>query len=308
MLAGIFLTGIYCVMKSVGLSASFSRAAHSYYYIRNAENGAIMSKIIAVTSGKGGTGKSSICSELGFALAKQGHRTLIIELDFGLRCLDIMLGVKNDIKYDLGNVLKGECDIYQATTQVKIATNLSIVCAPEDPFARVDAETIKNICQEMRKYYEYIIVDTSAGTNASVFDVVEQSDLILINTTPDPVCVRDARTMSDEFYKRGNKKQRLIINKVNPDLFKADLVVDLDEIIDTVGVQLIGVIPDDDAVIIATSKGEPLPWHSRHLTLFQRESRVRTFLSASRFFFSNDGFCYLTGKGMIENEYCTYCA
>ena len=70
-----------------------------------------MSKIIAVTSGKGGTGKSSICSELGFALAKQNNRTLIIELDFGLRCLDIMLGVKNDIKYDLGNVLKGECDI-----------------------------------------------------------------------------------------------------------------------------------------------------------------------------------------------------
>ncbi|MFR0737039.1 MAG: AAA family ATPase [Oscillospiraceae bacterium] len=273
MLAGIFLTGIYCVVKSVGLSASFSRAAHSYYYIRNAENGAIMSKIIAVTSGKGGTGKSSICSELGFALAKQGHRTLIIELDFGLRCLDIMLGVKNDIKYDLGNVLKGECDIYQATTQVKIATNLSIVCAPEDPFARVDAETIKNICQEMRKYYEYIIVDTSAGTNASVFDVVEQSDLILINTTPDPVCVRDARTMSDEFYKRGNKKQRLIINKVNPDLFKADLVVDLDEIIDTVGVQLIGVIPDDDAVIIATSKGEPLPSSSLAFKAFDAISK-----------------------------------
>ncbi len=269
----LFLTGIYCVMKSVGLSASFSRAAHSYYYIRNAENGAIMSKIIAVTSGKGGTGKSSICSELGFALAKQGHRTLIIELDFGLRCLDIMLGVKNDIKYDLGNVLKGECDIYQATTQVKIATNLSIVCAPEDPFARVDAETIKNICQEMRKYYEYIIVDTSAGTNASVFDVVEQSDLILINTTPDPVCVRDARTMSDEFYKRGNKKQRLIINKVNPDLFKADLVVDLDEIIDTVGVQLIGVIPDDDAVIIATSKGEPLPSSSLAFKAFDAISK-----------------------------------
>ena len=88
MLAGIFLTGIYCVMKSVGLSASFSRAAHSYYYIRNAENGAIMSKIIAVTSGKGGTGKSSICSELGFALAKQGRPTHIILLSYCLRCFN----------------------------------------------------------------------------------------------------------------------------------------------------------------------------------------------------------------------------
>ena len=90
-----------------------SRRSHEkkgcvYYSCSLRRNGAAMSKIIAVTSGKGGTGKSSICSELGFALAKQGHRTLIIELDFGLRCLDIMLGVKDDIKYDLGSVLKVE--------------------------------------------------------------------------------------------------------------------------------------------------------------------------------------------------------
>lgn len=232
-----------------------------------------MSKIIAITSGKGGTGKSSICSELGFALAKQGHRTLIIELDFGLRCLDIMLGVKDDITYDLGTVLRGECDIYKATTQVKLASNLSIVCAPEDPFAKVDADTISKICTEMRKYYEFVIVDTSAGTNESVFDVVEQSDLILINTTPDPICVRDARTMSDEFYKRGNKKQRLIINKVNPEILKEELVPDLDSIIDTVGVQLIGVIPDDDAVVISTGKGVPLPSSSPSFKAFDAISK-----------------------------------
>lgn len=232
-----------------------------------------MSQIIAVTAGKGGTGKSTTSANVATALAALGKKTLVVELDFGLRCLDIMLGVKNDIKYDLGNVLKGECDIYKATTQVKIASNLSIVCAPEDPFATVNAEQISNICNEMRKYYEYIIVDTSAGTNASVFDVVEQSDLILINTTPDPICVRDARTMSDEFYKRGNKKQRLIINKVNRDLFNEALVEDLDEIIDTVGVQLIGVIPDDDAVVVATAKGQPLPSNSPAFKAFDAISR-----------------------------------
>ncbi|MCH5348060.1 MAG: P-loop NTPase [Oscillospiraceae bacterium] len=232
------------------------------------------SKIIAITSGKGGTGKSSICAELGFALARQGHRTLIIELDFGLRCLDIMLGVKDSIKYDLGSVLKGECDIYKATTNAKeFASNLSVVCAPEDPFAKVDAETISNICNEMRKYYEYIIVDTSAGTNESVFDVVEQSDLILVNTTPDPICVRDARLMSDEFYKRGNKKQRLIINKVDPDIFEADIIIDLDEIIDTVGVQLIGVIPKDNDIVISTGKGKPLPNNSLALRAFDAISK-----------------------------------
>jgi septum site-determining protein MinD len=184
-----------------------------------------------------------------------------------------MLGVKDDIKYDLGSVLKGECDIYAATTRVKLASNLSIVCAPEDPFAKVDADTISRVCNEMRKYYEYIIVDTSAGTNESVFDVVEQSDLILINTTPDPICVRDARMISDEFYKRGNKKQRLIINKVDLELLKEDLVADLDEIIDTVGVQLIGVIPNDTAVIISTGKGIPLPANSNAFKAFDAISK-----------------------------------
>ena len=82
-----------------------------------------MSKIIAVTSGKGGTGKSTVCAGLGYTLAKQGHRTLLIELDFGLRCLDIMFGMENDIKYDLGDDLSGKKQTLEAVSQVPMATN-----------------------------------------------------------------------------------------------------------------------------------------------------------------------------------------
>ena len=217
-----------------------------------------MSKVIAVTSGKGGTGKSSICASLGLALAKKGHRTLIVELDIGLRCLDIMLGMQGSVPYDLGNILDGSCDIYKATTVVKMANNLNVICAPADPFATITAEQIREITDEIRKYYEYIIIDTSAGINMSVFEIVSQSDMILIVTTPDPICVRDAQMMSDEFYKRGNQKQRLIINKVSKNTIKQKLVQNLDEIIDTVGVQLIGVVPEDVDVGVATSKGTTL--------------------------------------------------
>ncbi len=227
-----------------------------------------MSKVIAVTSGKGGTGKSSICACLGYALAKKGHRTLIVELDIGLRCLDIMLGMKGYVPYDLGDILNGTCDIYKATTVVNMANNLNFICAPSDPFATITAEQIKQITDEIRKYYEYIIIDTSAGINENVFDIVAQSDMILIVTTPDPICVRDAQMMSDEFYKRGNQKQRLIINKLNRRLLNSKLVENLDEIIDSVGVQLIGVIPDDGSVSLATGKGEALEFDSMAFLAF----------------------------------------
>ena len=232
-----------------------------------------MPKEIAVTSGKGGTGKSSICSGLGYSLAKQGNRTLIIELDFGLRCMDIIFGMQDAIQKDLGNVIAGDCDILDAVVQVKMASNLSILCAPENPFAVVTAEQIEDICQRIKKYYDYIIIDTGAGINSHVFDIVEQSNLILVVTTPDPICVRDARMMSDEFYKRGNQRQRLLINKVNKKVLGSSIIKDLDEIIDTIGVQLIGVIPEDYELVVATSKGQPIPYGSPSLMAFDAISK-----------------------------------
>lgn len=227
-----------------------------------------MSKVIAVTSGKGGTGKTSICSGLGYSLAKQGSRTLIIELDFGLRCLDIIFNLQGKIKYDLGHVLSGKCDILDAVTQTPMASNLSVVCAPENPFTIVTADQIVSICTQIKKYYDFIIIDTGAGINSHVFDIVQQSDLILVVTTPDPICIRDARMMSDAFYTKGNQRQRLIINKVTRMAIDNMLIHDLDETIDTIGVQLIGVIPEDYQLVAATGTGQPIPVGSPSLIAF----------------------------------------
>ena len=231
-----------------------------------------MSKIIAVTSGKGGTGKSTVCAGLGYTLAKQGHRTLIIELDFGLRCLDIMFGMENSIKYDLGDVLNGKKETLDAIAQVPMASNLNLLCAPKT-LTPVTAEQIVEICTSIKKYFEYIIIDTGAGINSHVFDIVEQSNLIIIVSTPDPVCIRDASLMSDEFYNRGNKSQRLVINKVSKRVIGNELVLNLDEIIDKVGVQLIGVIPDDFKMTVATGKGNPIPSDSSALRAFDAISK-----------------------------------
>jgi septum site-determining protein MinD len=232
-----------------------------------------MSKVIAVTSGKGGTGKSTICSGIGYSLAKQGSRTLIIELDFGLRCIDIIFGMQNKIKHDLGTVLSEKCDILDAVVQTEMASNLSILCAPENPFTVVTAEQIANICQQIRKFFDYIIIDTGAGINSHVFDIVQQSDLILVVTTPDPICIRDARMMSDAFYTKGNQRQRLIINKINKKALESSLIKDLDEVIDTIGVQLIGVIPEDYQLVAATGTGQPIPYGSPSLIAFDAISK-----------------------------------
>jgi len=232
-----------------------------------------MSRIIAITSGKGGTGKSTICAGLAYTLAKQGHRTLIIELDFGLRCLDIMFGMENEIKYDLGDVLRGDKEVLEAVTQVKMANNLNLLCAPRDPFMTASVEQIINICRSIKKYFEFIIIDTGAGINSHVFDIVEQANLILVVTTPDPVCVRDATMMSDEFYNRGNKSQRLIINKLDGKQVGKAFIKHLDEIIDTIGIQLIGVIPSDLQVAIAMGTGQPIPTTSPGLKAFDAISK-----------------------------------
>ena len=230
-------------------------------------------KLIAVTSGKGGTGKSSICYGIGYTLAKQGNRTLIIELDFGLRCLDIMFGMSGRVDYDLGDVLTGKRQILDAVVTVPSASNLSILCAPKDAFMKVTAEQVVEICRNIRKYFDYIIIDTGAGINSHVFDIVEQANLILVVTTPDPICIRDATMMSDEFYKRGNKRQRLIVNKLSPNDLKTGMITNLDDIIDTVGIQLLGVIPEDYALKECTGKGTVLPTNAPSLAAFDAISK-----------------------------------
>ncbi len=225
-------------------------------------------KVIAVTSGKGGTGKSSISYGLGYTLAKLGNRTLIIELDFGLRCLDIMFGVSEQVQFDLGDVLSGQREPLDAVARVPGISNLNLLCAPKNPFMLVTADEIVDICKKVRKYFDFIIIDTGAGINSHVFDIVEQANLILVVTTPDPICVRDATMMSDEFYRRGNKRQRLIINKVGRRNIQSQLVPDLDAIIDQVGIQLIGVIPEDFSITEATGRGTNLPLDSPCLYAF----------------------------------------
>lgn len=214
-------------------------------------------KIIMVASGKGGTGKSTLSVLIGAALAARGSRVLLIELDSGLRSVDVIAGVCGKTVYDIEDILSGRCEADKAVVESPVYPRLSVVSAPYSG-GEIRESALRVLVGKMSEVFDIILLDTAAGMGAPFTAAKAVAGLGLIVITPDLVTMRDGRLVADELLCGGVAEARLIINRVHTGRGALNPVKNLDECIDTVGVQLLGVVPDSRHIALAAACGEAI--------------------------------------------------
>ena len=218
-----------------------------------------MSRIIVVTSGKGGVGKTTVTSNLGAALAKLNRKVALLDADFGLRNLDLLLGLEERVVYTALDVLAGDCRLAQALVKDKRLNGLVLLPAAQNRNKEaVSPDDMKKIATALAKGYDYIIVDCPAGIELGFRNAISAAKEALIVTTPEIAAVRDADRVIGLLEAEGIHKISLIVNRVKPKMVEDNKMMSVDDVLELLAVPLIGVIPDDERVIVATNKGEPL--------------------------------------------------
>ncbi len=214
--------------------------------------------ISVVTSGKGGAGKSTVSAGLGCALARRDRRVLLVDGDAGLRSLDVMLGIAGIAVYDMADVISGDCSPADAVYPSPICPNVFVMPAPVSLERLANPEDMALMCRTLAGYYDEVIIDCPAGIGQGFKTAVAGADRAFVVSTPDMVCARDAQIMARLLRER-DIPSRLIINRLRPAPILKGKMPDIDELIDTASIQLIGVLPEDEAVAVANAYGKPLP-------------------------------------------------
>jgi septum site-determining protein MinD len=226
-----------------------------------------MTRTIVVTSGKGGVGKTTTTANLGMALAQRGRKVAVMDADFGLRNLDLLLGLENRIVYTAIEVLAGECRMDQALVKDKRQPNLALLPAAQNRTKEaINADQMKQLVGMLSESFDYVLVDCPAGIELGFQNAIAPAQEALVVTTPEISAVRDADRVVGLLEANDVKKQHLIVNRIKPAMVQEDLMMSVRDVQEILAIPLMGVIPDDERVIVSTNKGEPLVLEQR-LTL-----------------------------------------
>jgi septum site-determining protein MinD len=221
-------------------------------------------KVITITSGKGGVGKTTATANLGVALGLLGQRVVVIDADIGLRNLDVVMGLENRIVYDIVDVTEGYCRLRQALIRDKRVSELYLLPAAQtrDKTA-VSPEDMVRLCDQMRDDFDFIFIDSPAGIERGFRNAIAPADKILIVTTPEVAAVRDADRIIGLIEAEEKGPASLIINRLRPEMVRYGNMLTTEDVIEILAVDLIGIVPEDKAIIISINKGVPIVLNDR---------------------------------------------
>lgn len=216
-------------------------------------------QVITVTSGKGGVGKTTAVANLAVALVADGKKVVCIDGDIGLRNLDVVMGLENRIVYDIVDVIEGRCRLRQAMIRDKHFQDLYLIPAAQtrDKTAVTPSDMIR-LCEELRPDYDFILIDSPAGIERGFRNAIAPADRVLVVTNPEVSAVRDADRVVGILEAEEKPSPALIINRLNPNMVKNHEMLSADDVLDLLGIQLIGVVPEDENVIVGSNRGTPV--------------------------------------------------
>lgn len=217
-----------------------------------------MGSSIVITSGKGGVGKTTSSANIGTALALLGKRVCMLDLDIGLRNLDVVMGLENRIIYDIVDVATGECRLEQALIRDKRFDHLALLPASQtkDKHA-LSPERVKEIVDELKQSHDFVIIDCPAGIEHGFKVAVAGADHAIVVTTPEHAAVRDADRVIGLLEAAELKSPKLVVNRIRPHMVKHGDMLDIDEIVQVLSIDLLGIVPDDESIIRNANRGEP---------------------------------------------------
>jgi septum site-determining protein MinD len=224
-------------------------------------------RVITVTSGKGGVGKTTATANLGAALAGLGKKVVCIDADIGLRNLDVVMGLENRIVYDLVDIVEGRCKLRQAMIRDKRLEELYLIPAAQtrDKNA-LSPKDMQRVCEDLRPDFDYILIDSPAGIERGFKNAIAPADEVIIVTNPEVSAVRDADRIIGIVEAEQKGPAKLVINRLNSDMVERGDMLAVADVLELLAVDLIGIVPEDQAVLVSTNRGTPIAMEARSKT------------------------------------------